>query len=68
MTQCRIDLPIQKKLSLSAYIKGLEEKYRLYALRAKTRKQLLELPDYLLKDIGLDRHIANQEARKAFWK
>jgi len=32
------------------------------------RRQLLVLPDYLLKDIGLSPYDACKEARKPFWK
>lgn len=31
----------------------------------KTRKQLKDLPDYLLKDIGLDKEIALKEANRS---
>lgn len=34
----------------------------------RTRKQLAEMPDYLLKDIGLDRGLVEQELHKPFWK
>ena len=34
----------------------------------RTRKQLAEMPDYLLKDVGLDRSIVEQEILKPFWE
>lgn len=34
----------------------------------RTRLHLDDLDDYLLKDIGLDRHAANREARRLFWQ
>lgn len=33
-----------------------------------TRKQLSEMPDYLLHDIGLDRAQLERELRKRFWQ
>ncbi|MDI9246428.1 DUF1127 domain-containing protein [Marinobacter sp. CHS3-4] len=34
----------------------------------RTRRQLARLPDFMLKDIGVSRIDAEQEARKPFWK
>lgn len=39
-----------------------------YRQNAKQRKQLAQLPDYLLKDIGVTRAEALEEAEKPFWK
>lgn len=36
--------------------------------RRRQRRALLELSDHLLKDIGLNRVDAWQEARKPFWR
>ncbi|RCX32350.1 DUF1127 domain-containing protein [Thioalbus denitrificans] len=36
--------------------------------RARQRRQLARLDDYLLRDIGLSRVDAEQEARKPFWR
>lgn len=36
--------------------------------RAEQRQALAELDDRLLRDIGLDRGAARQEARKPFWQ
>ena len=43
---------------------------RLKAYRevARQRRQLAQLPDYLLKDIGINRADALEEAEKPFWK
>lgn len=40
----------------------------LYVQRYRTRRQLLELDDIALKDIGLTREQATQEARLFFWQ
>lgn len=37
-------------------------------LRHKSRRELAKLPDYLLKDIGVSRADALQEADKSFWQ
>ncbi|UPW17341.1 DUF1127 domain-containing protein [Agarivorans sp. TSD2052] len=52
------------RLNLSRYIKSLNA----MLLRRKTRKHLASLPDYLLKDIGINRNDALHEASKPFWK
>lgn len=36
--------------------------------RRRQRRMLAELPDHLLKDIGITRSEAQLEARRAFWK
>ena len=36
--------------------------------RAHARRQLAELPAYLLKDVGITRTAAVREANKPFWK
>jgi uncharacterized protein YjiS (DUF1127 family) len=40
---------------------------RLFSARARQRRQLRELTDSQLKDIGVSRVDALQEARKPFW-
>lgn len=52
------------KLNLSRHIEALNA----LLLRRKTRKHLAALPDYLLKDIGVNRSDALHEASKPFWK
>jgi len=39
--------------------------YRRWRQRERDLRHLSELPDYLLDDIGLDRHIVEAELRKA---
>lgn len=52
------------KLLLYRLIKLLE----LYAQRSRTRRQLLEMDAYALKDIGLTRHQALREGELYFWQ
>ena len=40
----------------------------LWKQRAKTRHHLSELPDYLLRDIGMDRYEQYKECNKPFWQ
>ncbi len=46
-------------------ISGLIE---LWVSRFKQRRSLKNLPDHLLKDIGISRHAALEEACKPFWQ
>jgi uncharacterized protein YjiS (DUF1127 family) len=39
-----------------------------WSRRCRTRRDLLEMDDHILKDIGINRIDALQEGRKAFWK
>ena len=39
-----------------------------WTIRHRTRKQLKDLPDHLLSDIGLPRDAAYTEARRPFWR
>lgn len=43
-------------------------KINQYRQNAQQRKKLAQLPDYLLKDIGVTRADALKEAEKPFWK
>ncbi|MBY6006310.1 DUF1127 domain-containing protein [Salipiger bermudensis] len=36
--------------------------------RQRTRKALGQLDDHLLRDVGLERHVAYKEARRMFWQ
>ncbi len=41
--------------------------YRLWRQRQRQRRQLASMSDHLLKDIGVSRYDALQEANKPFW-
>jgi uncharacterized protein YjiS (DUF1127 family) len=41
---------------------------RPWLRRASSRRQLLELDDHMLGDIGLTRRAAHEEACKPFWR
>jgi|GEM_PF-1968959 len=42
--------------------------YRLWCVRQRTRKQLAQMSDYMLQDIGVSRYAANLESGKRFWQ
>jgi uncharacterized protein YjiS (DUF1127 family) len=54
--------------SESALLYGLKKRVALYIQRSRTRRQLHKLDDAVLKDIGLTRQQAEQEARLYFWQ
>jgi len=54
--------------SLLRILHGLGTAYRLSRERYRQRRQLMEMDDRELKDIGITREQAEEEARKPFWK
>jgi uncharacterized protein YjiS (DUF1127 family) len=46
----------------------LINRLNLYARRIRTRRQLFDLEDYVLRDLGLTRQQALEEARRYFWQ
>jgi uncharacterized protein YjiS (DUF1127 family) len=59
--------------ALRIVIENLNDKYKKYAnnvrliqQKRQTRKQLGELPDYLLRDLGLNYDEAQSEVNKSF--
>ncbi|WP_447754610.1 DUF1127 domain-containing protein [Pseudomonas nicosulfuronedens] len=45
-----------------------ENRWRQFWRRVRTRKQLLELSDAQLRDIGVSREQAKLEAMRPFWR
>lgn len=54
--------------SLNILIRGLPTLFDRWNINFNSRKQLLELSDEQLRDIGIDRVTAMQEGRKSFWQ
>ena len=54
--------------SLLRILHGLGTAYRLGRERCRQRRQLMEMDDRELKDIGVTREQAEEEARKPIWK
>ncbi|MBE9557694.1 MAG: DUF1127 domain-containing protein [Proteobacteria bacterium] len=46
----------------------LASQIRLWRHRARSRRQLLRLNESQLRDIGIDRQVAAEEAGKPFWR
>ena len=54
--------------SLLRILHGLGRAYRLGRERYRQRRHLMEMDNRELKDIGITRERAEEEARKPFWK
>ena len=55
-------------ISLLKILHSFRTAYRLGGERHRQRRQLMEMDDRQLKDIGITREQAEQEARKPSWK
>ena len=55
-------------ISLRRFLLCFTTAYRLCRERYRQRRQLLEMDDRQLKDIGITREQAEQEGRKPLWK
>jgi uncharacterized protein YjiS (DUF1127 family) len=55
------------KVNLSDGYKNLVTHIRMIQQKRQTRRQLAKLPDYLLKDVNINRAEAQQEVRKSFF-
>lgn len=53
---------------LLSFLRAMLGQLRKYRELSKQRKLLAQLPDYLLKDMGITRADALNEASKKFWK
>lgn len=51
-----------------AYLSRLGLRLRSQHQRYRSRRQLGQLDEHLLQDIGLDRAAAEREVRKPFWR
>ena len=61
--QAQTRLPVPSVLALRVAVV-----LATWSMRRRTRKQLADLDDHLLHDIGLDRPAAHREARRMFWQ
>ena len=59
---------IGKRAAWMAPLSQIADYVRLWRHRRKTRRALLRLDERLLRDIGVDRRDALQEAQKPFWR
>ncbi|WP_210472455.1 DUF1127 domain-containing protein [Vibrio crassostreae] len=52
----------------SLSIKKFYSKLGMYFQNRRTRKQLSELPEYLLRDVGITQEQVDKELMKSFWE
>ncbi|NOH97347.1 DUF1127 domain-containing protein [Vibrio sp. 99-70-13A1] len=55
------------QLSFTTLVKKFYSYFLKWRQNSKTRKDLSELPDYLLEDIGVSKVEANKESSRPFW-
>ncbi|NOH75960.1 uncharacterized protein DUF1127 [Vibrio crassostreae] len=48
--------------------KKFYSKLGMYFQNRRTRKQLSELPEYLLRDVGITQEQVDKELKKSFWE
>ena len=71
LTFRRVFIPSDRRstpISLLKILQRIRTEYRLACERRRQRKQLLEMDDRQLKDIGITPEQAEQEAGKPIWK
>lgn len=62
---------LQRLAAPAGHLRGMARmavELQMMAARARSRRALRELPDELLKDIGLSRADIEREASKPFWR
>ena len=52
----------------SLSVKKFYSNFERYLQNRRTRKQLSELPEYLLIDVGITQDQVDQELKKSFWE
>ncbi|MCZ4308890.1 DUF1127 domain-containing protein [Vibrio atlanticus] len=52
----------------SLSIKKFYSNFERYLQNSRTRKQLSELPEYLLRDVGITQEQVDKELKKSFWE
>lgn len=54
--------------SFRGRLRRVHEVLQLWHRRKRQRRKLMQMPDDILKDIGISRVDAYQESRKPFWR
>ena len=62
------ELEQEQRATVSLAPSRLGDRWNRLWIRLHTRRQLLELDDHALKDVGLSRAQVLEEANKPFWK
>ncbi|MEZ9569752.1 DUF1127 domain-containing protein [Vibrio splendidus] len=52
----------------SLSVKKLYSNFERYLQNRRTRQQLSELPEYLLRDVGITQGQVDKELKKSFWE
>lgn len=60
--------PVRMRRSIRERIGRIDNTLALWHFRVDSRRELLGLDERLLKDLGIDRFQACNEARKPFWR
>lgn len=64
---------LTQRLKESLHIRKIEilsfiALFKLWRLRSSQRKQLAQLPDFMLKDMGISHADVHKEVSKPFWR
>jgi len=62
------ELEQEQRATVSLAPARLGDRWNRFWMRLHTRRQLLELDDHALRDVGLSRAQALEEALKPFWE
>ena len=54
--------------TLRRIFQAIDRPFAVWETRRRFRAQLRDMPDYLLRDVGLDIEGARAEAEKPFWQ
>ncbi|MEZ8500091.1 DUF1127 domain-containing protein [Vibrio splendidus] len=49
-------------------VKKFYSNFERYLQNRRTRQQLSELPEYLLRDVGITQNQVDKELKKSFWE
>ncbi len=60
--------PLNEKFSLLEKLKKIGKRVVRWNKNYRQRKQLMEIPDFLLKDMGITKTDLYREIQKPFWK
>lgn len=61
-------IPVSASPDVAGALDSLAALIRTWSFRAQSRRELAELDDFLLADLGLDPIEAAREAAKPFWR
>jgi len=68
INSCGVVAPPATHERLRSATARLLETLRLWHERAQRRRELVDMPDYLLRDMGITREELSREMQKPFWR